>query len=173
MLVRRLRRALGGGGVDPAAIEDFAQEALVRVLERLESFRGDSGFLTWATVIALRLAYTELRRARWKDSSLEALGVDRWLADPTPSTEDHLERQSLVATMRRIIEEQLTPRQRIAILAKLEGVPQVTLADRLETNPNALYKLQHDGRRKLRDEILAAGFTEADVRRILELAPEG
>lgn len=170
LLLRGLRRALGDRGVDSSTLEDFAQEGLVRVLGSLDGFRGDSGFVTWAMAVALRVAFTELRRARWKDRSLEQMGVDRWLPDPSPGADDDLERRSLVATMQRIIRDRLTPRQRVSILAKLEGVPQVTLADALATNPNALYKLQHDARRRLREGILASGFTEADVRRILDLA---
>lgn len=172
MLIQRLGRALRGRGVDPATIEDFAQDGVVRVLQSLTSFRGDSKFTTWATAVALRVAYTELRRARWKDRSLDDLGVDRWPADSATSKEDDLERRSLVATMQQVIERQLTPKQRFAVLAKLEDVPQITLAGRLATNTNALYKLQHDARRKLRQGILEAGFSEADVRRILTL-PSG
>lgn len=173
VLIRHLGRTLGDQGVDPATIEDFAQDGLVRVLQGLESFRGDSKFTTWATVIALRVAYTELRRARWKDRNLDELDVDRWPAASVPTAEDHLEKRSLIASMQRIIERQLTPSQRIAVLAKLEGVPQVTLAARLGVNTNALYKLQHDARRKLRRGILDAGFSETDVRRILDLPSEG
>jgi len=173
MLVRRLARALRDRGADHAVIEDFAQDGIVRVLQGLESFRGDSRFTTWATVVALRSAYTELRRARWKDRSLDELGVDRWPAPPPASDEDDPEKHALMATMQRVIEHQLTARQRVAVLAKLEAVPQVTLAERLGTNTNALYKLQHDARRKLRQGILDAGFSEADVRRILDLPSEG
>lgn len=169
LLVKRLRRALRDRGVATADIEDFAQEAFVKVIASREGFRGDSKFETWATVIAIRVAYTELRRARWKDHNLDELAADRWLPDPAPPADDHIERRSLVETMRRIIEEQLTPRQRISILAKLEDVPQVTLAERLGTNINALHKLQHDARRKLRKGILEAGFSEVDVRRIIDV----
>lgn len=173
VLIRRLRRGLGGRSVDQATIEDFAQDGLVRVLQALERFRGDSKFTTWATVIALRIAYTELRRARWKDRNLDVLDLDRWPRPPRSSAEDSLDRRSLMANMQQVIHRQLTPRQRFAVLAKLEGVPQITLAERLGVTTNALYKLQHDARRKLRQGILDAGYSEADVRRILDLPSEG
>lgn len=172
VLIRRLSRTLADQGVDPALIEDFAQDGLVRVLDGLASFRGDSKFTTWATVIALRAAYTELRRARWKDRNLDEIGLDHWPADAVPTAETSLQRRSLFTTMQRVIERQLTPHQRFAVLAKLEGVPQITLAEKLDMSTNALYKLQHDARRKLRRGILDAGFSEADVRRILDLPSE-
>jgi RNA polymerase sigma-70 factor (ECF subfamily) len=172
LLIHRLRRAFGDRGIDPATIEDFAQDGLVRVLQGLESYRGDSGFLTWATVVALRAGHTALRRTRWKERSLEGFAFDQWLVDDTPVMEDVLEKQSLFAAMQRVIDRDLTPRQRFAVLAKLEGVPQVTLAERLGTNTNALHKLQHDARRKLRQGILDAGYSEDDVKRILDQAAE-
>jgi RNA polymerase sigma-70 factor (ECF subfamily) len=56
--------------------EDFAQEATLRVLANLHSFRGDSQFTTWATKVAVRVAISELRRARYRDLSLEELTAD-------------------------------------------------------------------------------------------------
>src|SRR5215216_5605453 len=50
--------------------EDLAQDAVMRVIENLHSFRGDSMFTTWATRIAVRVAISDLRRARYKDYSL-------------------------------------------------------------------------------------------------------
>ena len=172
ILIKRLDRALGTRGLDSATIEDFAQDGLVHVLRGLDGFRGDSKFTTWATVVALRSGYTELRRARWKDRSLDELDLDRWPADSDASKENHLDRLSLIATMRRVIEQALTPRQRVAVLAKLEEVPQITLAERLNMSTNALYKLQHDARKKLRRGILDSGFSEANIRNILDQLSE-
>jgi RNA polymerase sigma-70 factor (ECF subfamily) len=48
-VVRGLRGALAGragGGFDPAAIEDFAQDALIKIVGNLDSFRGESRFTT-------------------------------------------------------------------------------------------------------------------------------
>src|SRR4030042_1029596 len=56
--------------------DDFAQDATLRVLSSLDSFRGDSQFTTWATKIAVRIAISEMRRARYKDFSLDALTDD-------------------------------------------------------------------------------------------------
>jgi RNA polymerase sigma-70 factor (ECF subfamily) len=50
--------------------EDCAQEALLKIQEKLGSFRGESRFTTWATTIAVRVLLQELRRRRWKDLSL-------------------------------------------------------------------------------------------------------
>ena len=74
--------------------------------------------------------------------------------------------------LHRAVREELTERQRTAVLGELEGVPSEELAIRLGISRNALYKLHHDARRKLRRAILAAGITEADVRIELREASE-
>lgn len=67
VLRRGLRRALDGrAGADDGFIEDMAQEGVLKVLGGLATFRGDSRFTTWAVTVAVRVAFTELRRARWR-----------------------------------------------------------------------------------------------------------
>ena len=73
-LVRGLGYALAGRpGVDDSLLEDFAQEALLKILAGLDSFRGESRFTTWAQKIAVRVALTELRPHRWRDVSLDEM----------------------------------------------------------------------------------------------------
>src|SRR5574338_65506 len=50
--------------------EDMAQDATLRVMENVDTFRGDSQFTTWATRIAVLVALSDLRRARYRDFSL-------------------------------------------------------------------------------------------------------
>ncbi len=96
-----------GSGFDPAAIEDFAQEALIKILDNLDSFRGESHFTTWAQKIAVRVAFTELRRKQWRNVSLQDL-VSRHeatkirldtLADPLPTPEQLLSQQVMLAML--------------------------------------------------------------------------
>jgi RNA polymerase sigma-70 factor, ECF subfamily len=86
LLVRGLRAGLGsyGGGVDANA-EDFAQEALIKITDNLDSFRGESRFTTWAQKIAMNVALTELKRRRWRDVSLQDLFARRQAANREPA----------------------------------------------------------------------------------------
>ena len=78
VLANGLRRGLVGQ-VDTNApefdtlVDDFVQETLLKVLDNLGSFAGRSLFTTWANKIALNIGLTELRRKRWRDSSLDQL----------------------------------------------------------------------------------------------------
>ena len=170
LLVRGLRAALGsyGGGVD-AYVEDFAQEALLRITGNLDSFRGESRFTTWAQKIAMNVALTELKRRRWRDVSLEDLFARREAADRGPAdtqlTPEQLTFQNMVLReLRRMVDEELTDRQREAVVAViLEGMPISEVARRMDTNSNALYKLLHDARRKLKRRMEAAGLSPQEV----------
>ncbi len=170
LLVRGLGAALGGygGGVE-ANFGDFAQEALIKITGNLDSFRGESRFTTWAQKIAMNVALTELKRRRWRDVSLQDLfargeAADRGPAD-TQLTPDQLAFQNTVlGELRRIVDEELTDRQREAVVAViLEGMPISEVASRLGTNQNALYKVLHDARRRLKRRMEAAGLSSKEV----------
>jgi RNA polymerase sigma-70 factor (ECF subfamily) len=163
-LLRGLRAALAGRpGADDAFLEDAVQEALLRVLERLNTFEGRSKFVSWAMAIAVRQALTGLRRQHWRGVSLEQLtgtgggrgveAVDRALGPEQASL-----RSEMVEVMRRVMREQLTERQYVALTAELNGMPQEEIGRQLGSNRNAVYKLTHDARRKLKAGLEAAGF---------------
>ncbi len=170
VLVRGLRAASGSYTVDvDANVEDFAQEALIKIMGNLASFRGESRFTTWANKIAMNVALTELKRRRWRDVSLQDLFARRGAADRGPAdthlTPEQLAYQNMVLThLRRMIDEELTDRQREAVVAViLEGMPIAEVARRMGTNQNALYKLLHDARKKLKLRMEAVGLSPQDV----------
>ena len=170
LLVRGLKAALGsyGSGVE-ANVGDFAQEALIKITGNLDSFRGESRFTTWAQKIAMNVALTELKRRRWRDVSLQDLFAQREAADRGPAetqlTPEQLALQNTVLhELRRMVDEELTDRQREAVVAVLlEGMPISEVARRMGTNQNALYKLLHDARKKLKRQMQAAGLSAKEV----------
>jgi RNA polymerase sigma factor (sigma-70 family) len=157
------------GGLDQAFLEDVVQQALVHILDHLEQFQGRSQFTTWAMTITVRLAMSALRRKRWQDVSLERLTADLELTpalalDDTASPVQHAEQHALFATLRRLIDEALTDKQWIAMTAELGGMPVEEIARRMGSNVNAVYKLLHDARKRLKHGLETAGYTAEDVR---------
>jgi RNA polymerase sigma-70 factor (ECF subfamily) len=153
-------------------IEDFVQEALIKILRNLHTFRGESHFTTWAQKIAVHVAYTELRRRRWRDVSLQNLIENQGGHDFTPALltapeatpEQKATQHAMLEFVQRLIDEELTERQRQAMTAvMIMGIPIAEVARRMNTNRNALYKLLHDARRRLRRSMLARGVTPQDV----------
>lgn len=138
--------------------EDLSQDALMRIMANLDTFRGESLFTTWANRIAIRLAISDLRRARYKDFSLdnltaegEILPVTSAAAPSVPNPEASTERNDVLEIITRAFDEALTERQFRALEAvALKGIPMDVVAEQMGTNRNALYKLLHDARRKLR-----------------------
>ena len=148
--------------------EDLAQDATLRVMDNLHKFRGESRFTTWATKIAIRLAISDLRRARYKDFSLDQLTADgdmlpgraHLTSSPAPTPERAAERDDVLQKIELALREALTERQYQALVAvALKGVPMDVLAQRMGSNRNALYKLIHDARRKLKAHLEEQGMS--------------
>ncbi|MHC5066865.1 MAG: RNA polymerase sigma factor, partial [Planctomycetota bacterium] len=119
-LRRGLAKALSKKAVGDSDLDDFAQDAVLRVLQGLDGFRGDSSFTTWAMAVALRTAFGSLRRRRFDPTSLDAIEVTQ--ADS--SSEDpaaEVEAGDLLGRLQHAIEQDLTPRQRAAVLGELSG----------------------------------------------------
>jgi RNA polymerase sigma-70 factor (ECF subfamily) len=157
-------------------IEEVTQETLLRVLDQLNTFEGRSMFTTWVHKIAIRIALTELRRKRWRDSSLNELEENEdspapngLLADRSASPETSAERADIMQRVRRIIDEELTAKQRQAlILLGLQDMPMEEAAARMKTNRNALYKLLHDARLRLKHRLVQEGLSPQDVLAVFE-----
>jgi len=176
ILANGLRRGLIAQ-VDTAApefdalVDDFVQEALLKVLDSLDTFAGRSLFTTWANKIALNIGLTELRRKRWRDTSLDQLTqtedgeyTPSFVADPSPRPEDLAERRELIAYVNRLINEELTERQRTALTAVvIQGRPLSEVAFHMDSNQNALYKLLFDARQRLRRRMADDDLTPEEV----------
>ena len=162
VLVRGMRAALRGytSGVESLA-EDFVQEALIKILDNLDSFRGESHFTTWAYKICVRTAFAEMRRRKWRDVSLEEaiLGGNERVGVPVDSladTERITSQRMIMAAFRRFVDEELTVKQRRALLAALGGMHLEEVARRMGTNRNAL-------RKRLKRRMTAEGLSPQEV----------
>lgn len=182
IILRGLPYAIAGR-LDPnspeseALTEEVVQETLVRVLEYLDTFEGRSQFTTWAHKIAVRAALTELRRARWREVPLPEMEMNneegeetsyREMPDAQASPEVRMTRKELMMRVNRIIMEELTEKQRQALMALMEGFPLEEAAQRLGTNRNALYKMMHDARLRLKKRLEQEGLTPQEVLSVFE-----
>ena len=163
-------------GVSEADIEDFVQEALLCILDALDSFRGESRFTTWAQKIAVHVALTELRRRRWQDIPLPDLmpssnedDVLTMLTTSATSPERQTVQRQTMALLQQMMTQTLTERQRLAMSAVMDhGMPLEEVARRMNTNRNALYKLLHDARARLKRALAEQGMTPQELLAIFE-----
>ena len=148
--------------------EDCAQEALIAIMKHLSDFRGDSRFTTWAYKFAINTALMMARRERWKAISLDQFGfsedgslLEGVMRDKSPGlAPDRSALQGEVGEIiREVIERDLTDKQRqILIMMVFNEVPMDEVVRRFGTNRNAIYKMLHDARRKLKGGLQARGF---------------
>jgi RNA polymerase sigma-70 factor, ECF subfamily len=160
--VNRRRAAmphLRGDDFDDLA-HQAASDALMAILGKLDDFRGDSRFTTWAYKFALLEAAVKLRRRAWQGRELPVEPED-WsvMADSGPSPVTDAEQRELLDQIQETIKAELSPHQREVLLAiAVNGVPIDVMAERLNTTRGALYKTVHDARKKLRAGLDGAGF---------------
>ena len=156
--------------------EEVAQDTLLRVLDSLHTFEGRSRFTTWVHKIAVRIALTELRRKRWRDVSLDELTENAPGQGPLGVLTAHVagpevvaEQSDMIAHLQRVISEELTEKQREALIAtRIQGMPMEEVARRMGTNRNALYKLLHDARLRLKTRLEEEGLSPEDVMAAFE-----
>jgi len=158
-----------------ALAEEVAQDTLLRVLDRMDTFQGRSQFTTWVYKIAVHIALSELRRRRWRDVSLEEIlesddgptSEPVWMSASDPGPETRAEQRDALERVRRLIAEELTEKQRNAVTAiAIKGMPMEQVAKQMGTNRNALYKLMFDARLRLKKRLEADGL---DVMELLTL----
>ncbi len=160
--------------------EDWAQLAVLQVLDKLDAFEGRSKFTTWAYRVAINLAAGELRRKRWADVSLDQLrdqeSPDLGLLADTGAIEPEqvAARQLVWEAVGEVINSELSERQRTALTRVIiEGVPVEAVAEELGTNRNNVYKIVHDARKKLRRGLEQRSWGADDVLALFDANGEG
>ena len=151
--------------------EDMVQDSLLQILDKLDTFRGDSKFTTWAYRFVINAAAGELRLHRWRSVSFDVLAGEgehpafAFVGDErAPNPEKLAARHQLLALLYRTINHDLTDLQRRALIrVQFQGVPVVVVAQELGSTPNNVYKLLHDARRRLKKGLQREHYSEADV----------
>lgn len=145
---------LRGDDYDDLA-QQSADDALLAVLRKLDDFRGESRFTTWAYKFALLEAAARLRSRAWQGREVPT-EPDSWgsLASCDSTAQEDLEMKDLLAALKEAIATELSIHQREVLVAvALNDVPIDVLAARRGTSRGAIYKTMHDARHKLRAAI--------------------
>jgi RNA polymerase sigma-70 factor (ECF subfamily) len=158
---RRAAAALtAAGDFDDLAMQ-AADDALIAILRKLHTYRGDSRFTTWAYKFAVLEAAVKARKRPWqgRELPLETDGLAELQTDSRACPSGRAETSELLEALRDAIAEALTPHQRAVLVAiTLNDVPIDVLAERRNTTRGALYKTLHDARRKLRTRLAEDGL---------------
>jgi RNA polymerase sigma-70 factor, ECF subfamily len=155
---------LSGPELDDVA-QQCADDAMMKILARVDDFQGLSRFTTWAYKFVIFEVSNKVARHAWQHHppSARDLTWDQLADTMTPRPGDQAERREQLGALTRAVEEDLTPRQREVLVAiALNDVPIDVLALQLGSNRNAIYKNLFDARRNLRASLVAAGHPLGD-----------
>jgi RNA polymerase sigma-70 factor, ECF subfamily len=157
-------KALSGPELDDVA-QQCADDAMMKILARIDAFEGLSRFTTWAYKFVIFEVSSKVARHAWQHHppSDEEPTWERLPDTLTPRPGDQAERREQLAVLVKAVEEDLTPRQREVFVAiALNDVSIDVLGLQLDSNRNAIYKNLFDARRKLRASLAAAGHPLSD-----------
>jgi RNA polymerase sigma-70 factor, ECF subfamily len=140
-----------------------AGDAMLAILAKLAEFRGESRFITWAYRFAILEVSSKLGRHYWRNPPV-ALDTGQWERLPDRLGVDpqrHAEAAGILAEVRRVVDDELTPHQRRVFVAiVVDGIPLDALAARLGLRRNAIYKVIFDARLKIRSSLVAKGYLD-------------
>ena len=172
LIVRVLNRSLNNHyGTRSFNAEDVAQDALIKIMKALDTFQGRSRFTTWAISIATRVGLSEYRRRHCKDISLDGIAAGdalkfEFAAEDESPVGTEIDQRSILSKLHEMINDVLSDKQKFAIRGLLEGLPIEEIATRTDSNRNAVYKLVHDARTKLRQGFEESGIVAEDINAI-------
>ena len=146
-----------------------ADDAMIALLEKLPTFRGESRFTTWAySFVVLEIA-SKFGRHFWRRPSV-ALEPEDWdrlperFAASDPLAE--AQQRDLIEAVQRAVET-LTERQRQLFVAiVVNGISIDAMSARSGSTPGAIYKAVFDARRNIRAYLTANGYLEGRVDRV-------
>lgn len=153
---------IGGPELDDLALQ-AADDAMISLLSKLDTFRGESRFTTWAyRFVVLEVANKVGRHVR--RAPAVPLDGDEWERFPAGSSSDPLAQaihRELVEAVQHAVDETLTDHQkRIFVAIVVHGVPLETMVGESGSNRGAIYKTVFDARRKIRAFLTAHGYIE-------------
>jgi RNA polymerase sigma-70 factor, ECF subfamily len=161
------------GQIDEDTAEDFVQEAVIRIIDKLDTYKGNARFTTWAMKVAVNMSLSELRRRRWREVSLDDFEYSQPLYRESKfnrildGPEKKAMKGAFFSVFNKILMNRLSAKQRKVMTAvMLYGMPMEEVAQRIGSNRNAIYKLMHDARKKIRSAFEEEGIGQDDVHEL-------
>jgi RNA polymerase sigma-70 factor, ECF subfamily len=153
--MRNLARNLLGS---PSDAEDAVQETFLKIQRKIESFRGQSSFVTWTFRILVNTCH-DLRRGRVRRKELAPAQPGE--PDPLPEMRAPVAHPTLRMALERAIAK-LTQHQRdVFLLYEVEGFRHAEIAGMLEITETASKNTLFQAKKSLRTMLEAPRSAEA------------
>jgi RNA polymerase sigma-70 factor (ECF subfamily) len=139
---RSLRRL----GAPEHALEDATQDVFLVAARRLDEFEGRSSIRTWLFGVAMRVVRTQ-RRTSWRHQrKVDALAT----AKPDSPDTDPMAQRDAQRLLLALLEQLDDDKRAVYVLAELEGMTVVEIAEGLGANVNTIYTRLRAARQQLR-----------------------
>jgi RNA polymerase sigma-70 factor (ECF subfamily) len=149
------RRRAQLSDVDDSELDELARTAadaaLTGVLGRLDRYRGDSRFTTWAEKSAIHEAAVRLRKLAWRPERSAAYRLSSGASDGHPSPE-------LRATLDAVFGALSADQRQVFETLTFDRVPIDVLAQQLQTTRADVYRTLQTARRVLRCALAERGL---------------
>ena len=141
--------------------EDVAQEAMLRIWQRLAQFRGDSAFSTW--VYRVTASCTDALRRRRPQSSLEALQEDGFDArDDAPTPPERQEARETQRAIAAALADVPADMRSVFLLRDVHGLSVEDTARALGISGGTVKSRLSRAREKLARSLRAQGYGPQD-----------
>ena len=148
-------------GIDDATVDDVVQEIFLVVHRQLGFFEGRSSPKTWLYGISRRVIATHRRTQRRKPAHLAADDLDV-MAHPKEGPEASAEQAERVRRLHRLLAELDDDKCEVFVLAELEGLSMVEIAEAIGVNPHTIASRLRAARREFEAALELA--TQNDAR---------
>jgi DNA-directed RNA polymerase specialized sigma24 family protein len=136
---RASRLRLAGPELDDIA-HQAAADALLTICRKVQTFRGDCKFTTWAYKFVIFDVTAKVSRHFWQRAGASiAFDEEDWNRLPAAGglePETHAESRDLMDAVHRAVDKKLTAKQRFVFVALLSGIPTDVLADQIGATHN-------------------------------------
>ena len=165
---RSTQLRISGPELDDLAFQ-AAADAMISILRRLDTFRRESRFTTWAYKFVIFEVSNKVGRHFWLNPPAR-LDAEQWERLPDRfgySPEEAAKSRDLFDTIRATVERELTPHQReVFVAVVVNRVPLDAVCAKLGAKRNAIYKTVCDARRRIRASLVAGGYIEGNPRAV-------
>jgi RNA polymerase sigma-70 factor, ECF subfamily len=142
---------------NPDDAEDLSQEAFLRMMQKMDTFRGDSAFYTWLRRLAVNVVLLKFQKASWRrEVSLEELTEPGSRLEPRSQRGFAALDLELMGTIDRINLERAMDRlapglKAVFILHDIEGYEHAEIANLLGCTAGTSKSQLHKARFRLRE----------------------
>ena len=137
--------------LDAHAAEDLVQRTLVRIVERISSYKGDSAFFTWMCAIMVNFRRMDVRRKAANALVFDEERLD--VPDENPDPGEALSRRDEAAALRWAVRRLPEELRLVVVMHYFTGFSVPEIAQTVKTPEGTVYYRLHEARFRIRKSL--------------------